>query len=410
MPITDTKARQAKPAERAYRIPDGKGLYLEVRPTGSKFWRYRFELPPGKESIYTIGEYPSVTLAEARTQRDWARDQIKAGINPTIAREIERSRAAASASETFKSVAVEWISQNKDRWTEGYTSQLEAVFEADVYPEVGARPIRSVTAADILAVLRQIEARDAPSIALLVRQRCSSVFRYAVATLRADFDPTGALQGALKRKPVRHHPHLTREQIPALLEKMDAYGGYLPTKTAMRLLLLTFTRTGELRQAEWDEFDLEGDRFGLGGPTWLIPKERMKMRRPHIVPLARQAVDLLTELKKITGGQKYLFPNLRSGGTCMTITTINRALERMGFGGQFSGHGFRSTASTALHETGYPSDHIEAQLAHAQRGVKAAYNHALYLPERRVMLQDWADLIDGLSQQSKAKRSADHGL
>lgn len=396
MPITDTKARQAKPAERVYRIPDGKGLYLEVRTSGAKFWRYRFELPPGKESIYTIGEYPGVTLAEARTQRDWARDQVKAGVNPTAAREIERGRAAASGTETFKVVALEWIEQNRAGWTEGYTKQLETVFESDVYPEIGNRPIRSIGAADILAILRQIEARDAPSIALLVRQRCSSVFRYAVATLRADFDPTGALQGALKRKQVRHHPHLTREQIPLLLEKMETYGGYLPTKTAMRMLLLTFTRTGELRQAEWTEFDLEGSRFGLGGPAWVIPKERMKMRRPHIVPLARQAVDLLTELRTITGGQKYLFPNLRTGGTCMTITTINRALERMGFGGQFSGHGFRSTASTALHEMGYPSDHIEAQLAHAQRGVRAAYNHAIYLPERRGMMQDWADLLDNL--------------
>jgi len=402
MPITDVKARQAKPAERAYRLPDGRGLYLEVRPTGAKFWRYRFELPPGRESIYTIGEYPSVSVAEARSQREWARDQVRAGVNPTIARGAEQRRAAADAGETFKVVAEEWIGQNRDRWTTGYTSQLAAIFTADVYPEIGALPIRDIAAADVLAMLRQIEARGATTIALLARQRCSSVFRYAVATLRADFDPTGALQGALKRKPVRHHPHLTREQLPALLDKIEAYGGYLPTRTAMRLLLLTFVRTGELRQAEWTEFDLEGERFGLGGPAWVVPTERMKMRRPHIVPLARQAVALLDELRPITGGQRYLFPNLRSGGTCMTITTINRALERMGFGGQFSGHGFRGTASTALHEMGYPSDHIEAQLAHARSGVRAAYNHAQHLPERRTMMQAWADMVDQIVQQKKS--------
>jgi integrase len=400
MPLTDTKVRQAKAADKPYRLPDGNGLYLEVRPTGARFWRYRFELPPGKESIYTIGEYPAISLAAARENRDWARQRVRDGVNPTAAREDDRRRVAANAEITFKSVAEDWIAQEKADWTAGYCGQIEAIFRDDVYPEIGHLPVNAISSLQVLDLLRKIEARGASTIALLARQRCSSVFRFAISTVRAEIDPTAALYGALKRKAVRHHPHLTREQIPKLLEAMGSYGGYIPTKTAMRLLLLAFTRTGELRKAEWDEFDLAGDRLGLGGPAWLIPKERMKMRRPHIVPLATQAVTLLTDLHGITGGGKYLFPNLRTSGTCMTITTINRALERMGFGGQFSGHGFRSTASTALHEMGYPSDHIEAQLAHIDQSVRGSYNHAIYLPERRKMMQDWADLIDSMDPRS----------
>jgi integrase len=399
MPITDTKVRQAKPADRAYRIPDGRGLYLEVRPSGAKFWRYRYELPPGKESTFTIGEYPATSLADARAQREWARGQVRAGVSPTVARDKARRQEAADAAATFKSVASEWIEKKRGEWTEGYAAQIETIFEADVYPEIGAMGIRSVTAADVLALLQSIEARGATTIALMARQRCSSVFRYAVSTLRADADPTAALQGALKRKPVRHHPHLTREQLPALLGKIDAYGGYMQTKIALRLLLMTFVRTGELRQAQWGEFDLDGATAGLGGPAWVVPAERMKMRRQHIVPLATQAVALLRELHPISGGQPFLFPNLRKPKACMTITTINRVLERMGFGGQFSGHGFRGTASTALHEMGYQSDHIEAQLAHADKSVRGAYNHAIYLPERRKMMQDWADVIDALGHE-----------
>jgi integrase len=306
---------------------------------------------------------------------------------------LERKRAANDAVTTFKGVALEWIEASRADWSDGYTKQIEDVFAADVYPEIGDMPIRDVTAHDVLAMLRKIEARGATSIVVIARQRASSVFRYAVSTLRADTDPTAALKGALKRKAVRHHPHLTRERIPALVEKIDAYGGYLGTKIALRLLLLFFTRTAELRKAEWDEFDTDGTRFGLGGPTWMVPAERMKLRRTHLVPLSRQAVDLLSELRTLSGNRTHLFPNLRNPQAVMTVTTINRALDLMGYGGQFSGHGFRGTASTALHEMGYESDWIEVQLAHKIPGVRGAYNHALYLPERRKMMQDWADLV-----------------
>ncbi|MEO0034246.1 MAG: hypothetical protein RLZZ501_269 [Pseudomonadota bacterium] len=393
--LTDTAVRKAKPAEKPYRLRDDRGLYLEVRPTGAKFWRWRFELA-GKESVYTIGEYPSVSLSDARAERDRARQVVRSGVNPTAARDADRATAEAAKAVTFRVIAEEWVAKSRDRWTPKHLAKVEHVMKTDLYPAVGDRPIREISAAQMLAILQAAEERGAPTVAVLIRQWASATFRYAISTLRADVDPTMALAGALRRKPVRHHPHLTTLQIPQLLASLDRYGGYITTKICMRTLLLTFVRTGELRQATWDEIDLEGDRLGLGGPAWLIPAGRMKMRRPHVVPLSRQVVALLRDLEAYTGGQPWLFPNLRKPAECLSITTINRALERMGYGGQFSGHGFRGTASTALNEMGYPSDHIEAQLAHVQGGVRKAYNHAQYLPERRKMMQDWADLIDRL--------------
>ena len=245
--------------------------------------------------------------------------------------------------------------------------------------------------------MKRVEKRGASTIAKLIRQWSGQIFRYAVSSGRASGDPSTALKGALKRRQVRHNPPLSKENIPVLLKKLGAYGGYISTRIAVRLMLLTFTRTQELRMAEWVEFDLEG-------AEWRIPAERMKMAKHmlpgevHIVPLSRQAVSLLRELHTITGGRDFLLPNLRKPNSCMSGTTINRVLERLGFAGEFSGHGFRSTASTFLHELGYDEKVIDRQLAHAERNkVKAAYNHAEYLPKRREMMQAWADWIDELS-------------
>ncbi len=263
---------------------------------------------------------------------------------------------------------------------------------ADVFPFVGKLPIRSVSAAHLLEILSRIEGRGAATVALLVRQWSSAVFRYAVATLRADADPAAALKGAIHRPRVQHHKPLAREQIGEFSQALEQYGGYRTTVIALRLMLLTFVRTVELRKAEWIEFDL--DRA-----EWRIPAERMKMRESHIVPLSAQAVELLRELSSLTGGRRLLFPNYRKPNECMTATTLNRALERMGFNGKdsigFSAHGFRATASTMLNEMGYRSDVIERQLAHAERNkVRASYNQAEYLEERRQMMQAWADDID----------------
>lgn len=261
-----------------------------------------------------------------------------------------------------------------------------------MFPYVGKLPIRSVTSAHLLEIVRRIEARGAVTVALLVRQWSSAIFRYAVATLRADGDPAAALKGAIHRPKVEHHKPLSRSEIVSFIGAVDKYGGYRTTVIALRLMLLTFVRTVELRKGEWSEFDLQN-------AEWRIPAERMKMREPHVVPLSEQAVVLLRELQTYTGGRGLLFPNYRNPKECMTATTLNRALERMGFNGKgsigFSAHGFRATASTLLNEMGYRSDVIERQLAHSERNkVRASYNHAEYMEERRSMMQDWADFLE----------------
>ncbi|MDR3214308.1 MAG: integrase arm-type DNA-binding domain-containing protein [Azoarcus sp.] len=395
--LTDTKVRNAKPTDKPYRLTDGLGLYLDVRPSGAKIWRYRYWITSEREGIYTIGEYPGVSLSEARREREWAREHVKQGLNPTHAKEAQRMERMGEHANTFEAVTREWMEQNKPHWSEGYYNQVKINVERDLFPKIGSLPVRMVKAAHLLGIIREVEKRGAQSIAVLIRQWSGQIFRYAVATLRADSDPAAALYGSIKRAPVRHNPPLEKDEIPRFLVLLGSYGGYRGTVIALTLMLRTFVRTVELRKAEWTEFDLEA-------AEWRVPAGRMKMKKQmkvgesHIVPLSRQAVVLLTELKTISGGRRFLFPNLRTPDTCMTATTINRALERMGYLGKFSGHGFRSTASTLLHEMGWRSELIERQLAHAERDkVKAAYNHAEYMPERREMMQAWSDWIDELA-------------
>lgn len=402
--LTDTKVRNAKPSAKPHKLPDGQGLYLDVRPSGAKIWRYRYWIMPEKDGIYTIGEYPGVSLSDARREREWAREQVKQGINPTHAKEAERLRRLGEAANTFEAVAREWIEQNRAHWSAGYLDQVETYLGRDVFPKIGSLPIRMVTAAHLLGIIRAVEDRGAKSIAVLIRQWSGQIFRYAAATLRADSDPSAVLRGAIKREPVRHNPPLSKDEIPRFLNLVGVYGGYRGTVIALKLMLYTFVRTVELRKAEWTEFD-------LGAAEWRVPADRMKMKKQmkvgesHIVPLSRQAVELLAELKTLSGGRQYLFPNLRTPKTCMTATTINKALERMGYAGKFSGHGFRSTASTMLHELGWNEKAIERQLAHAERNkVKAAYNHAEYLAERREMMQAWSDWIDELARKAAEKK------
>lgn len=405
LPLTDIKVRSAKPSAKPHKLQDGQGLYLDVRPSGAKIWRYRYWLTPEKDGLFTIGDYPGVSLADARKAREWAREQVKLGLNPTIVKQAEKARRIGEAAETFESVALEWIEHNREHWSKRYCDQADGYLKADVFPHIGALPIRSVEAAHLLPILKRVEKRGAASIAKLIRQWSGQIFRYAVASGVASGDPSTALKGALKRRQVRHNPPLSKDNIPVLLKKLDSYGGYLATRIAVRVMLLTFTRTQELRLAEWSEVDLDGGE-------WRIPAERMKMAKHmlpgevHIVPLSRQAVALLRELHTITGGRKYLFPNLRSPNACMTGTTINRVLERLGFAGEFSGHGFRSTASTFLHELGYDEKMIDRQLAHAERNkTKASYNHAEYLPKRQAMMQAWSDWVDALVSASEEKQA-----
>lgn len=414
MPLTDSQIRNAKPLpEKPIKLTDGGGLYLEVRTTGAKLWRYRYRIA-GKENVFAVGEYVQVpsgetkeqtqsrrnagmlTLAEARARREECRALVKQGIHPAHYRQATRMEQSARNANTFEAVAREWIAKKKPGWTPYYLRQVERFLEADVFPYVGNLPIRNVTAAHLLEIVRRVEGRGAETVALLVRQWASAIFRYAVATLRADSDPAAALRGAIHRPKVVHRKPMTRSQVADFVKALEGYAGYRTTVIALRLMLLTFVRTVELRGAHWTEIDF--DRA-----EWRIPAERMKMREPHLVPLSRQAVELLRELHTHTSGRGMLFPNYRNPKTCMTATTLNRALERMGFNGKdsigFSAHGFRATASTILNEIGFRPDVIERQLAHAERNkVRASYNQAEYLEERRAMMQQWADLTDEMAK------------
>jgi integrase len=413
MPLSDAKIRSAKPDAHPLKLTDSSGLYLEVRPTGAKLWRYRYRIA-GKENVFAAGEYVQVpvgetdeqalarqyagmlTLAEARAKRGEWKALVMQGIHPAQHRKMARIELSTRNASTFEAVAREWMGKKKEAWTPYYTRQVRRFLEADVFPVIGALPIRNVTAAHLLGILQQVEMRGAETVAVMLRQWISAVFRYAVATLRADTDPASALKGAIHRPRTKHAKPLSRTEIEAFAHALEAYGGYRTTVIALRLMLLTFVRTKELRAALWSEMDL--DRA-----EWRIGANRMKMRKPHIVPLSRQAVALVRELQTYTGGCAFLFPNYRNPETCMTATTLNRALERMGFNGKngigFSAHGFRATASTILNETGFRPDVIERQLAHAERNkVRASYNQGQYLEERRDMMQQWADLTDEIAR------------
>jgi len=413
MALTDAKIRSTRHTEKPIKLTDAGGLYLSVRPCGSKLWRYRYRIA-GRENVYAMGKFckaPSdesegeavirkasgrFTLAEARQERDRCRGLVKQGIHPAHNRHAQRAVQFSENAYTFKAASLEWIEKKKPGWSPYYLRQVERFLDRDVFPYIGSLPVRSVTAAHLLEIVRRAEGRGAKTVALLLRQWSSAIFRYCVATLRADADPAAALKGAITRPRTEHSKPLTRADIPRFIEALDSYGGYRTTVIALRLILLTFVRTVELRAAHWEEFDF--DRA-----EWRIPAGRMKMRELHIVPLSRQAIKILQELRTITGASSFLFPNYRRPKSCMTATTLNRALERMAFNGKnsmgFSAHGFRATASTILNELGYRPDVIERQLAHSERNkVRASYNQAEYLADRRAMMQAWADLIDEMAE------------
>ncbi len=392
--LTDTKLRNAKPTEKPYILQDGNGLYLEVRPSGAKFWRYRYWLTPEKDGRYTIGEYPAVSLSEARRERERVRELVKQGYNPTQEKTTEKLRQTHERATTFEAVANEWLDRRKGKWTAYYYKQAVSCLEQNAYPKIGKLPIRKVTAAHLLDILQTMERRGAETYAMQLRQWCSAIFRHAVVTLRADGDPAAALKGALSRPQISHSKPMSIEQIGDFKARLAKYGGNRTTVIAMHLMLYTFVRTGELRKAPWSEFEIDTTE-------WKIPAERMKMRRAHVVPLSQQVLVLLNELRTITGAGKWLFPNFRRPNDVMSTTTINRALENMGYpSGMWTGHDFRATASTRLHEMGYNSDWIERQLAHVEENrTKASYNHAEYLPERRAMMQAWADWIDKIPEK-----------
>ncbi|ADZ41825.1 TPA: integrase arm-type DNA-binding domain-containing protein [Yersinia enterocolitica] len=390
MKLTDTKIRNAKPQEKAYQLQDGNGLYLDVRPSGVKTWRYRYWVTPTKDGRYTIGSYPAVSLAEARKVREWAREQVKSGIVPKEAKATERDIAKAESANTFEIVAREWMAKKWDNWSVNTKNQIIAFMDNDIFPAIGGMPMREINASHILKIIRELENRGAISVAVKTRQWCSAIFCYGVATLRADSDPAAALKGAIITPKIVHSRSLTGDELRDYYLRLESYTGTRATIIALKILPLVFVRQVELRSAEWAHIDFDN-------AEWVIPAELMKMRRIHRVPLSKPVLSLLHELKELTGKRRWLFPNTRLD-TFMGASTLNWAIVHMGYGRKvLTTHDFRATASTRLHEMGYRHDVIERQLAHVEKNrVSAAYNHAEYMPERRELMEGWGRWVTGL--------------
>jgi integrase len=396
MPLSDTAIRKAKPQAKPFKLADGGGLYLLVQPSGSKWWRYKYRFA-GKEKLLALGSYPETSLMEARERHLQARKLLAAGNDPGEAKRTAKQLISLKGESTFESIAREWHEQSRNQWSKIYADDVTKRLENHIFPRLGHRPLTEITTLDVLDVLRVIETSGALDMAQRLMQVCGQVFRYAITTGRADRNPVTDLRGALKTPVRKHHAYLKADELPEYLEKLETYDGGVETKLALKFLLLTFVRTIELRGAEWPEINFDK-------AEWRIPAERMKMKDLHIVPLSKQAMAILAELKKHTGNRKHLFPNQHNPVKVMSENTILFALYRMGYHSKATGHGFRATASTILNEHGFHSDVIERQLAHVERNkVRAAYNHAEYLPERRKMMQWWADYIDGVTPKTKRR-------
>ena len=387
MALTDITLRSARPREKAYKLNDGKGLLFVVNPTGAKYWRFRYEYH-GRENMVSLGPYPQVSLVQARALHAEARKLLAQGVDPAR----EKATKAAGRKISFKDVAEEWLHLQRERLTASTQKKARWMLDTFVYPEIGSWPLVDIRAPDMLAMLRQIEAKGFNETAKRVKQRCSQIFRYAIATGRTENDPTVALRGALAPVVAKHHAGITEPaKIGELTLAIDAYTGHPVVKAAMKLSALTFVRPGELKNALWAEID-------LGRREWRISAERMKMREEHIVPLSPQAMAVITELLSYRGESQYLLPSVWTDHRPISENTINLALRRMGYSNdQMTAHGFRTTASTQLNELGYPPDVIELQLAHRDRNkVRASYNKALKLEERSRMMCEWADYLDQL--------------
>ncbi len=389
MPLNDVKIRNAKPKEKAYKLADGGGLFLWVQPSGGKWWRFKYRFG-GKEKLLALGSYPDVTLADARERHSQARKVLAAGNDPNEVKKEAKRLTQLKSENTFEAIAREWHKGNLHTWSKKHGEAVLTRLEADIFSPLGNRPVTDISAPELLSALRAIEKRGAYDLTQTVAQYCRRIFTYAIATGRAERNPAADLRGALKTPVCKHHAHLKADELPEFLEKLEAYDGEPLTKYALKLLVLTFVRTTELRGAKWEEINFDA-------AEWRIPAERMKMKDPHIVPLSKQAIAVLREVQKISGNRQHVFPNHNRPNSMMSENTMLYALYRMGYHSRTTGHGFRATASTVLNEQGFAPDVIERQLAHAERNkIRAAYNHAQHLPQRRKMMQWWADYLDGV--------------
>jgi len=403
MPLTDIAIRNAKPADRPRRIADEAGLYLEVSPAGGKLWRLKYRFG-GKEKRLALGVYPIVGLKEARDRRDAARKLLAAGVDPGEHRKAEKVAGERRAASSFEVIAREWFGKLAPTWASTHSIKVIQRLEDYLFPWLGARPIADVAAPELLACLRRVEERGAFESAHRTLQHCGQIFRYAIATGRAERNPAADLRGALSPVNPTHRAAITNPaEIGALLRAIHDYHGTPVTRCALRLAPMLFVRPGELRTMGWGELDLDANE-------WNIPAGKMKMREPHLVPLAAQAVAILRELQPLTGNSQYVFPCARSPRRPLSNMALNAALRRMGYGkDEMTGHGFRAMARTVLDEVlGFRPDFIEQQLAHAVRDpLGRAYNRTKHLPERRKMMQAWADYLDGLRDGRGHRREAD---
>lgn len=389
MALTDTEIRRSKRADKPYKLSDSGGLHLLVTPTGGKLWRWKYRFD-GSEKLMALGRYPDVALADARVRRDAARKKLASGIDPMAERMAEKTAVKVATEHTFEKIAELWLEHWKGNKCTRHSETTKNRLKGNIYPVLGERPIAEVEPMELVQLAKEIEARGASDMAKRILQIVGMIFRYAVAhgyTKRnpaAEIRPSDILKPTIKTNMAR----IDAKELPALLRSIEVYDGRPLTRMAIKLMALTFVRTSELIGARWAEFDFEARR-------WAIPANRMKMKSPHIVPLSSQAVEALELLQTISGKGELVFPGEQDSTKQMSNMTILKALERMGYKGRMTGHGFRGLASTILHEQGYNHDHIELQLAHAPRNeVSAAYNHALYLEPRTKMMQDWADFLE----------------
>jgi integrase len=392
MRLTDIQIKRIKPGTKPYKVSDGGGLFLWVTPAGGKIWRWAFR-HEGRSKLMTFGKYPDVPLSLARERHTEARKMLATGIDPMAERKAEK----ASSENSFQSVAGLWLAHWQDGKSPRHVDYVKRRMDADILPCLGARPIALIEAPELVAMTKTIEQRGARDIAKRALETTGQVFRFAIAHGYSIRNPASEIRPSdvLKSGRKVNYARVDARELPDLLRAIEVYQGTHVTRLALKLMALTFVRTSELIGATWAEFDTEAAR-------WNIPAERMKMRTPHIVPLSRQALDVLDTLRTLTGQSNWLFPGDRNAKKQMSNNTILKALERMGYKGRMTGHGFRGLASTILHEQGYSHEHIELQLAHAPRNaVSAAYNHALYLEPRAKMMQDWADFLEQTQRGGK---------
>lgn len=393
MPLTDTAIRNAKPDLKPYKQADEKGLFLLIHPNGSKYWRLKYRFG-GKEKLLSLEVYPDVGLKDARERRDDARKLLANSVDPSAVKKQSKQLSKESIKNSFEAIAREWFAKHSSNWSSLHGEKTIQRLARDIFPWIGGQPIAEITAPELLTVVRRIENRGALETAHRALGNCGAVFRYAISTQRAERDPSGDLRGALPPVKGNHHPSITDPKaIGELLRAIQGYQGSFVTRCALQLAPLLFVRPGELRHAEWKEFD-------IAKCEWRIPAEKMKMKAIHIVPLATQAIQVLQDLHALTGQTRYLFPSIRTPDRPMSDNSALSALRRLGYEkSEMTGHGFRSMASTLLNEQGWNRDAIERQLAHAERNsIRAAYNYAEYLPEHREMMQHWANYLEALEK------------